>query len=60
MFDLNNSPEFHAGLCKVLDSPAHARALARNGHQLAAAEYDTALLSRRIKRLYEELIRERK
>jgi starch synthase len=57
LFHLENVEEFHAGLDRILGSPEHARRLGESGHRLAAAEYDTRLLSRRIKALYEELAR---
>ena len=44
---------------KLLRSPAHAKELAENGHQLAAQQYDTSILSKRIRMLYEELIKEK-
>lgn len=59
LFELEEVDRFHRALEKVLDCPMHARALAENGHQLAAQEYDTLVLTRRMKALYEELIREK-
>ncbi len=59
LFDLQREEEFHLALKRVLESPPHARRLADNGHALAAQEYDSVLLSRRMKTLYEELIREK-
>ncbi len=59
LFDPEREEEFHHALGRILDSPAHARKLAENGHALAAQEYDSYLLSRRMKNLYEELIREK-
>ena len=55
LFDLSQQGDFHRALQRVLDSPAHARRIAENGHALAAAEYDSLVLSRRMKALYEEL-----
>ncbi|HEX7859486.1 MAG TPA: glycosyltransferase family 4 protein [Verrucomicrobiae bacterium] len=55
LFSLDNEEEFHEGLTRILSDEGHARVLAENGHRLTAEEYDTALLSRRIKALYEEL-----
>ena len=56
LFDLENVPEFYSALNRVIDSTAYARSLAAKGNALAVAEYDTTLLSGRIKKLYEELI----
>jgi glycosyltransferase involved in cell wall biosynthesis len=59
LFDLEDMYHFHRILDRTLEFPAHARELAENGHQLAAQEYDTLVLSRRMKSLYEDLIREK-
>ena len=59
LFTVGNDDEFHRGLEQILDSPEHARRLAASGHQLATSEYDTLILSRRIKSLYEDLVREK-
>jgi len=59
LFDLNREEEFHNALRRVFDSPEHACRIGENGHRLAAQEYDSLLLSRRMKSLYEELIREK-
>jgi glycosyltransferase involved in cell wall biosynthesis len=56
LFNVDNLPEFHAGLDSILNNPAYGEQLATRGNQLAAAEYDTVLLSERIKSLYQELI----
>jgi alpha-maltose-1-phosphate synthase len=57
LFDHSNPEEFHCALQQVLASPAHARRIAENGHALAAQEYDSRLLSRRMKSLYEDLVK---
>ena len=59
LFTVGNDDEFHRGLEQILASPEHADRLAANGHELAASEYDTLILSRRLKSLYEELLREK-
>lgn len=59
LFNIDDEEEFHRGLDRILNCPAHGRRLAENGHQLAAQEYDTALLAGRMKSLYEELVREK-
>jgi starch synthase len=56
LFDLHNLPEFHAALNALLDSPAYEKQLAANGNRLATSQFDTRILSRRIKNLYEELL----
>jgi alpha-maltose-1-phosphate synthase len=60
LFDLNREEEFDLALQRVLESPVHARRIGENGHALAGQEYDSLLLARRMKTLYEELIREKK
>lgn len=55
LFDLDNEDEFHRGLNCILSDPAHAKRLAGNGHALTVQNYDSAMLSRRIKALYEAL-----
>jgi len=59
LFDLEEANDFHRLLHRLLDSPLHARRIADCGHSLAAQEYDSFVLSRRVKGLYEELIREK-
>jgi glycosyltransferase involved in cell wall biosynthesis len=59
LFSIENEEEFHRALHRVLSDPAHGRRMAENGHRLTVAEYDTLILSRRIKSLYEEIIREK-
>lgn len=59
LFDLPNGEEFHERLNAMLENPARAKEQAGRGNRLAAAEYDTRVLAERMKRLYEELIREK-
>jgi len=59
LFDLNQEETFHLALHHVLESRDHARRIGENGHLLAGREYDSLLLARRMKSLYEELIREK-
>jgi glycosyltransferase involved in cell wall biosynthesis len=59
LFDLNQEEEFHLALQRILESPPHARRIGENGHALAGRDYDSLLLARRMKTLYEELIREK-
>jgi alpha-maltose-1-phosphate synthase len=56
LFNLDNIAEFHQRLDSYLSNREAARAQARHGHQLAAREYDTAVLAGRMKDLYQELI----
>jgi alpha-maltose-1-phosphate synthase len=60
LFSVENVDEFHHGLDAILARPDHARRLAENGHKLVAEEYDTRVLSRRIKSLYHDLVREKR
>ncbi|HEV8544610.1 MAG TPA: glycosyltransferase family 4 protein [Verrucomicrobiae bacterium] len=55
LFNLEETERFHHLVQKTLDSPVHARELAQRGHELATQEYDTLVLSGRMKSLYEEL-----
>jgi starch synthase len=57
LFDLDKAEEFDRALDAVFDSPEHARRIGESGRALAAQEYDTLILSRRMKSLYEELLR---
>lgn len=59
-FNLENTDEFHRGLDGMLNQPEEARQMAENGHKLASGEYDTLVLSRRVKSLYEDLVREKR
>jgi alpha-maltose-1-phosphate synthase len=59
LFSLDDLPDFLRQLDDVLKHPEQARELARGGNRLAAEEYDTLLLAGRMKRLYEDLIREK-
>jgi alpha-maltose-1-phosphate synthase len=59
-FNISDEDEFHRGLDELLEKPTEARRLAENGHKLVAEEYDTLILSRRVKALYEELLREKR
>lgn len=60
LFDIHDAEEFHRGLNEILENAEHARRLGENGHKLAAREYDTVLLSHRIKALYVDLLKEKK
>lgn len=60
LFDLDEPESFHRALGSVLERPEFGRELAAKGHGLAAREYDTVLLSKRIRSLYDELIMEKK
>jgi hypothetical protein len=42
-----------------LSDPIHGKKMAESGHRLTAQEYDTAILSRRIKALYEDILRDK-
>jgi starch synthase len=57
LFDLQREEEFHSALQRILESPPHGRRIGENGHFLASHDYDSFQLSRRIKTLYEDLIR---
>ena len=59
LFSIENEDEFHHGLDRILGDRDHGMRMAESGHRLSAEEYDTAILSRRIKALYEDIIREK-
>ena len=59
LFSIEKEDEFHGALDRILFDPVHGKRMADSGHRLTAEEYDTAILSRRIKALYEEIIREK-
>jgi glycosyltransferase involved in cell wall biosynthesis len=59
LFDLQNEDDFHLKASRVLTDRDYALRLAEHGNRLTVQEYDTAILSRRIKALYEELIKEK-
>jgi glycosyltransferase involved in cell wall biosynthesis len=56
---LDQPEELHRALDQVLSYPEKARGMAEAGHRLAATEFDTLILSTRIKNLYQELIEEK-
>jgi glycosyltransferase involved in cell wall biosynthesis len=58
LFDLANEDEFHHKIDVLLENREQAKRMAGEGNELVKREYDTAVLSRRIKGLYEELIEE--
>lgn len=60
LFDLQDVEQFHDGIARVFTSTAYRCELAQNGHRVAAEEYDTFHLSKRIHALYQELIQEKK
>ena len=58
-FDLQKPAEFHTALDRVFTDVPLAQSMAARGHELAAREFDTLLLARRIRNLYEELTTEK-
>ena len=59
LFDLENPGEFHRALNRVFTDTVFAKDIAQKGHEVAAREFDTLLLARRMNDLYEELIKEK-
>jgi glycosyltransferase involved in cell wall biosynthesis len=59
LFSIENEDEFHRAVDRVLSDSLHGKKMAESGHRLTAQEYDTAILSRRIKVMYEEIIQEK-
>lgn len=59
LFSLENEEEFHQKINRLLEDRDYANNLAEKGNELTVREYDTAVLSRRIKALYEDLRKEK-
>jgi starch synthase len=58
LFDLAEPSQFLSVLDEAFANPSKAKQFAVAGHDLVARDYDTALLARHIRILYEELIQE--
>ncbi len=56
LFDLTQPDLFHNRLNDVLDQPERARDVREAGRRRVLSEYDCAILARRVKHLYEELL----
>jgi starch synthase len=56
LFDLDKPAAFHAAADQILKQPGLRARLGAAGRARVIADYDTAVLSARMKRLYEELI----
>ncbi len=55
LFDLAHPEEFHAAVGAILANPAGAAELGETGRRRVVEDYDTLVLARRMKRLYQEL-----
>ena len=55
LFDLNEPASFQAAVHEALTQPDKARAMAHAGDRRVKAEFDCAVLARRVKELYERL-----
>ena len=51
--------DFHDVLDRVLGDPSRARVMAEQGRELAREKYDTRVLARQVRALYEELVDEK-
>lgn len=60
LFDLDDPASFHRGLSSLLEQPEFAARLAGAGHLLATTKYDVNVLGGEVKKLYEQLIEEKK
>lgn len=60
LFNLDDPEEFHAKLDAALKNPELARALAAEGHALVRQQFDTKAIGGQVKKLYDELIEEKK
>lgn len=59
LFDLEKPGTFQAAVDRLLAKPELARTFGARGKEYVKAEFDTKVLARRMKRLYEELIAEK-
>jgi glycosyltransferase involved in cell wall biosynthesis len=59
LFDLKDPRAFHDAVDQVLLKPGLAAQFAAEGNKLVRAEYDSAVLAGRMKKLYEEIIEEK-
>lgn len=59
LFDLHQPAAFHAAADQILSDRDFRLRLGATGHTRVIADYDTAVLSARMKRLYQELIEEK-
>lgn len=59
LFNLEDENDFHQKVSRFLSDEKDASRMAAEGNRLTIQEYDTAILSRRIKALYEELRKEK-
>ncbi len=55
LFDLARPGEFLAAVDSILDNPPGSAAMGAAGRRRVEADYDTVVLARRMKRLYQEL-----
>jgi len=59
LFDLDAPQSFHAALTRTMDRPWEAREMAKRG-ALVSEQYSVKSLASKLKRLYEELIEEKR
>ena len=59
LFNQEDEYDFHQKVSRFLSNEKDASRMAAEGNRLTIQEYDTAILSRRIKALYEELRKEK-
>jgi glycosyltransferase involved in cell wall biosynthesis len=59
LFELGRPATFHAAIDRVLERPSYALHLSEEGRAKAAAQFDTDVCARRMRRLYEELVEEK-
>jgi len=60
LFDLNDPPAFHRALEEMLDHPEKAREMASRGFEKVRDVYSVDATSRQMKRLYEEIVEEKR
>lgn len=60
LFDLERPDSFHAAVDALLAKPELGKTFGRRGKEYVKAEFDSQVLARRVKRLYEELIAEKR
>jgi len=60
LFDLNNPAGFHSVVNAALENPDATKKMGAAGSELVRAKYDTNILARAIKDLYQTLIEEKR
>jgi len=60
MFDLKEPATFHAALDDALSKPERTKQFGRAGQELVRTKFDSTVLARQVKKIYEQLIEEKR